>query len=234
MTGEAGFTSEETEARKQKSQGFYMGVDLGQARDYTAIVVIEMVRFTSGQELVTELHLRHCERLPLGTSYEDITRHIKNLLMPFEDEKRELTLIVDATGVGRPVIDSFKEDHLEPVPITVTGGLTASYDKGEWHVPKRDLVAAAKVLLGKGQLKIAQGMPFGAVLINDLQNFHVKVNLNTGHDSYEAWREGARDDLVFAVSLACWYALKQKKKKRITGVMPIIGKVEKRRDWMML
>jgi|GEM_PF-1017644 hypothetical protein len=24
-----------------------------------------------------------------------------------------------------------------------------------------------------------------------------KVNIATGHDSYEAWREGAHDDLVF-------------------------------------
>jgi hypothetical protein len=31
------------------------------------------------------------------------------------------------------------------------------------------------------------------------------VNVSTGHDSYEAWRESIHDDLVLAVSLACWY-----------------------------
>ena len=32
---------------------------------------------------------------------------------------------------------------------------------------------------------------FADVLINELQNFQVKVNIATGHDSYEAWREEA-------------------------------------------
>jgi hypothetical protein len=32
----------------------------------------------------------------------------------------------------------------------------------------------------------------------------VKINIATGHDSYEAWREGDHDDLVLAVALACW------------------------------
>jgi hypothetical protein len=36
-------------------------------------------------------------------------------------------------------------------------------------------------------------------------NFKVKVNLATGHDSYEAWRESVHDDLVLAVALACWH-----------------------------
>jgi hypothetical protein len=75
------------------------------------------------------------------------------------------------------------------------------------------LWAVPKVLLGKKQLKIGDAVPFADVLINELQNFQVKVNIATGHDSYEAWREGAHDDLVFAVSLACWWALKGPKKK---------------------
>jgi hypothetical protein len=95
------------------------------------------------------------------------------------------TFIVDSTGVGRPIIDSFKRDSLKPVPVTVTGGLATNYDEGEWQVPKRDLVAAAKVLLGKNHLKIVKG-PFADVLINELQNVQVTVNIATGHDTYEA------------------------------------------------
>jgi hypothetical protein len=32
------------------------------------------------------------------------------------------------------------------------------------------------------------------------------VNIATGNDSYEAWREGIHDDLVLSVALACWFA----------------------------
>ncbi len=59
---------------------------------------------------------------------------------------------------------------------------------------------------------MGERVPFADVLINELRNFHVAVNIATGHGSYEAWREGDHDDLVFAVSLACWYAFEQKKK----------------------
>jgi len=30
-----------------------------------------------------------------------------------------------------------------------------------------------------------------------------------GHDSYGAWREGAHDDLLLSVALACWAAEKR-------------------------
>lgn len=36
-------------------------------------------------------------------------------------------------------------------------------------------------------------------------SFRLKVNIATGHDSYEAWREGDHDDLVLSTSLAVWY-----------------------------
>jgi hypothetical protein len=55
-----------------------------------------------------------------------------------------------------------------------------------------------------GQLKIAEALQLAPVLRRELLNFKVKINIATGHDSYEAWREGDHDDLVLAVALACW------------------------------
>jgi len=210
--------------QKLESQGFFVGVDLGQAQDYSAVVIAERLSYPSiadGQEL-DEYHIRHCERLPLGTSYEDQKQHIKKLITHAtrKNPVQQITLIVDATGVGRPVIDSMRGDGLTPIPVTVHGGQSVSFDESGWHVPKRDLVAAAKVLLGKKQLKIGRGLPFADVLITELQNFQVTVNIATGHDSYEAWREGAHDDLVFAVSLACWYAFTRRKKREEPTYIP--------------
>ena len=214
-----------------KRSQFFMGLDLGQAQDYTAIVIVERVRRVvsetkeapigsgsgsgSGQnEPLDEYHLRYCERLPRGTSYQDVTVHVKDLFRRFEDDgsSKRVTLIVDATGIGRPVIDSLKADGLMPVPITVTGGQNVNHDDTGWRVPKRDLVSSAKVLLGKRQLKMAKGMPLVDTLIRELENFHVKINIATGHDTYEAWKENDHDDLVFALSIAVWWATIQKKK----------------------
>lgn len=96
--------------------------------------------------------------------------------------------------------------------------LHVTRENGYYHVPKRDLVSSVKMLFGKKELKIAAGLPFGAELLEELRNFRVKVNPQTGHDSYEAWRERDKDDLVLAVAFACWYALYQKKHEP-----PIVG-----------
>lgn len=216
---------------KLQSRGFFMGVDLGQTRDYTAIVVVEqLIPSSSDNNSLDEYHVRHCERLPLGTNYEAVTQHIKGLITraSTQNPNNGITLICDATGVGRPIIDAMRGDGLTPVPVTVHGGDNTTKDKGEWHVPKRDLVAVPKVLLGKGQFKIGEGIPFADVLISELRNFQVKVNI-AGHDVYEAWREGDHDDLVFAASLACWYAFEQKRKnEHFRGTVVIRGTIRRR------
>ena len=42
-------------------------------------------------------------------------------------------------------------------------------------------------------------------MLQELLNFKIKVNIATGNDSYEAWRENIHDDLVLCVALACWF-----------------------------
>jgi hypothetical protein len=43
------------------------------------------------------------------------------------------------------------------------------------------------------------------LLVSELQNFKLKVPTLRADQSLEAWREGPRDDLVLAVSLAAWF-----------------------------
>jgi hypothetical protein len=209
-----------------------VGVDLGQQRDPTALAVIERGYVPAGklynarywykgreihsarEPVRLEYHVRHLERPPLGTSYVDIVEHILKLLTSLED--RELVLAVDTTGVGRPVADMLKrrlEDWLEEDQereitaawITITGGDSVTRaEGGGLRVPKRDLASAPLVLMQNKQLKIAEAMPLSETLRKELLNFKVKINIATGHDSYEAWREGDHDDLVLAVAMACW------------------------------
>ena len=51
---------------------------------------------------------------------------------------------------------------------------------------------------------MAEALPEAAVLVQELENFQVKLS-ELGHDSYGTWRENQHDDLVLAVALACWY-----------------------------
>jgi hypothetical protein len=182
---------------------YVAGIDLGQARDYTAIAIAEK-KVPPGEQLPHYL-FGHVERLPLGTPYPQVVQHVTDLLSraPF---KGQTEVALDYTGVGRPVADMFRQAQLpcSLFLISLHGGIAVSRDGLVFGVPKRDLIASAQVLFQSKRLKIARTLPDTAALISELQNFQVKIDPQTAHDSYAAWRENQHDDLVFAVALATW------------------------------
>ncbi len=198
---------------------FYVGLDLGQTSDFTALAVVQSV-IEKNEAGKTErfLHLRHLERYPLRTLYPDIADAVADLmrneaLSPWEHDpsrlrhfRRAPELVVDNTGVGPAVTDLLKKKGLRFKAITITGGDKAhAVGGGKYRVPKRDLVAAVQVLLQNGRLKIAPEMELAPVLKKELLNFRVKIDPRTAHDSYEHWREADHDDLVLATAMPCWY-----------------------------
>ena len=195
---------------------FYVGLDLGQSNDYTALAVIEKVE--GDHERDPDLHLRHLERYPLRMPYPDMVARVATLLedpqlrSTYLDRRlgrrilEEPELLVDATGVGRPVVDLFKERGLRYKAITITGGNKVTGIGGGYGVPKRDLIGALEVPFHSGRLKVAAGLRLWETLRAELQTFRRKVSLTTGMDTYEHWRESDHDDLVLAAALACWGA----------------------------
>jgi len=115
-------------------------------------------------------------------------------------------LVVDQTGVGPAVTDLLKKKGLRFRAVTITGGNETNYGGGSWHVPKRDIVGALEVPFHTGELQVAEDMKLWPALKKELLNFRRKINLKSGHDSYEHWRESDHDDLVLACALACWWA----------------------------
>jgi hypothetical protein len=119
-------------------------------------------------------------------------------------------LVVDHTGVGRGVVDLFRDKpgltglHA----VTITSGVKTTRDNLDWHVPKKDLVGIVQVLIESGRLKVAPKLPEAQTLMTKLQNFQMKIT-TAGNDTYEAWRTGTHDDLVLAVALACWAAVQK-------------------------
>jgi hypothetical protein len=121
-----------------------------------------------------------------------------------------LRLVVDQTGVGPFGLDPLRQAGLDPIGIVIHGGDAVSHPASDvYRVPKRDIAGTVNVLLESHRLRIADALPDAAVLRAELENFRVKININTGHDSYgagsaEGWREGEHDDLVLAVGIALW------------------------------
>ncbi len=184
---------------------YFIGLDLGQAADFSALAILEK----QGHGQTPVFHCRHLQRWPLRTSYLSIVADTARIVSSKElRDVRKPVLAIDATGVGAPVVDLFRHERMyaQLEAVQITGGDSVTRDGGVTRVPKRDLVSAAQVALQNERLKIAAELPESATLTRELETFQVKISLDTAHDSYGAWREGAHDDLVLAVCLALWIA----------------------------
>jgi len=194
---------------------YFVGLDLGQSRDYTALAAVERVETVGEWDPVqfarrkgTALRLRYLERMPLGTPYPEVVERVREVTRSAELAER-CHLVVDATGVGRPVVDLLRQAGLtcRLMAAVITGGDGETLRAGYYGVPKRDLIVGLQVLLQRGALQIAAGLAEGPALVREMAEMRVKVT-SGGREQYAAWREGEHDDLVFAVALACWGAKK--------------------------
>jgi len=206
---------------------FVFAVDLGQVNDYTALCVVERVpppAFPPGtQPMMTrdlgggmtrtqpapdtrkpDYHIRHLERVPLGTLYHAVVARVKELLGE-SPLLRGAPLVIDQTGVGRGIYEQFAQAGLAPWGITITGGNEMRREGRNLHVPKNDLVSALLTIYQQERLQIAEGLADVPALIHELVNFRPKVNIATGHESFEAWRESDHDDLVLAAAMGVWF-----------------------------
>ena len=100
---------------------FYVGLDLGQANDYTALVVAEKVP-PEGTQDDYELHVRHLERFRDVRCPEVVER--MDTIMSTPPLRGNAALAVDATGVGAAVVDMLRRAGLVFDAVTITGGDT--------------------------------------------------------------------------------------------------------------
>jgi hypothetical protein len=143
----------------------------------------------------------HLERMPLGTPYPGIIAHVGRLLakLPAGTE-----LIIDFTGVGRPVFDMFVYSGISPLGVLITGGTAETSDGATRSVPKLTLVSRLQALLHEGRLKIQRELAEAETLVRELQDFRVEFTA-AGHLTFNA-RTGKHDDLVLALAIAVWRA----------------------------
>jgi hypothetical protein len=186
----------------------FVGLDLGQKQDHSAIAVVERDDKRSAwmPTVVDRLRVRHLERLPLGTSYLRVVDRVKEVVTHPQLAGR-CSLIADATGVGGPVVDLLRSARLGcPIkPVTITSGEKPHSDGERWHVPKRDLLTGLLVLLESGKISIPRALPDAPTLIRELNEVEIR-HRPAGSLAMGANGAGQHDDLVIAAALACWGA----------------------------
>jgi hypothetical protein len=180
---------------------FYLGLDLGQLQDPSACIILE----AQGDGEQRTYACRFIEQFRLGTPYPSMVSAISALLQR-EPLRNQCTLVIDHTGVGRPVFDMFTEvKGVRPIGLTITGGASWHRETAyQWQVAKIQLVGTVQKFLQSGRLKIGATLPHAATLQKELRDFRVKIS-KAANETYEA-REGTHDDLVLSLAIALFAA----------------------------
>jgi hypothetical protein len=201
-----------------------LGVDLAQARDKTALVAVESWRpeVEPGiSELValanmdpigtlrrkrprvprpeTHHQICHIAQLPPGVSYPEQATWIIQAAHALSDEERA-TVYVDATGVGRAVVDLLRRDcPFSIVAVTITPGGAVTKKGKDWSVAKTELISALEVVLSTHRLAADPGVDYAGLLSKQLKAFSYVLG-DTGRPKYEG--KGSHDDITMALALA--------------------------------
>lgn len=213
-----------------------VGLDLGQATDPTALVILQRHEVLFGSICEYHYAARYIERFPLGIKYPAIVAQVeaqlKALPVPWgwtqsiaalergwtvgDNTQVSIArlphyhLLIDATGVGRAVVDMFQEKVSWPIRVVITGGDAITVpERDTWHVPKKHLISPLQVVMQTRRLKLPAQLPESKILVQEAENFRLKKTA-AGNDQYEAWREGQHDDILLACAMAVWYGERSK------------------------
>ena len=175
-----------------------IGVDLGQKKDSTAIVVADVAK----RDGVYHYTVRHLERLRLGTSYPDVVARLVKVQEGLVKLEVEARWWIDATGLGGPVLDLLHAAGLYPTAVYLTGNDKAIQDGDSLRLGKPLLVSRLQVLLQSGRIHLPQTQEAGA-LVDELLNYEIRVSEDSAA-TFGAFKTGTHDDLATALGLACW------------------------------
>jgi hypothetical protein len=226
-----------------------VGIDVGQIHDPTALAVSEVSQIDTGRlrfgpspqparldiksgtwipaediypVTVTEYTIRHIKRLPLGTSYPDVALHIADMLCSPLFAGRDVRVLIDVTGVGRPVYDDLDKEirirkygiwnndgtfqpgsrgemaRLVLKPITFSHG--EKYNRSTGVLAKAFLVSRLQSLLQAGRVH-GPDIPEMKATTDELKTYEIKVS-DDGKDQYGG-KIGKHDDLATALGLSC-------------------------------
>jgi hypothetical protein len=125
--------------------------------------------------------VRFLERIALGTPYPEVVERARRVVRARPLMGR-CTLVMDATGVGAPVLDLLRRAQLGCgiEPVVLTGGATESRADGYWFVPKQDLVIGLRVMLEKRELGLPAKFGPSCVLVKELAEMETWMGAGAG------------------------------------------------------
>jgi hypothetical protein len=199
-----------------------LGVDFGQSRDATVIIAVESYRLepdindviaaTTPREALrgrfkgraeTHYTLVHIEKLPRGTSFPQQAAMIVRTAMALGDEEKP-RLLVDETGLGKPMLDLLRRDCPFPVRGAVIGSGNEVTRRGrDLTIPKQELVSNLEAVLSTRRLHSVPDLPYASELDEQLRAFSYELS-DSGRPKFAGRK--SHDDFVSALMLALFGA----------------------------
>lgn len=200
-----------------------IGVDVGQKVDPTAIAVSEIEwrprteAEGAAEDKTPVAHhvIRFLQRLPLGTPYHpdvaarlaEVVTNIRARPLPEGQPPLPITMVIDATGVGTPIVDVLREPlrdkHVRLEPATFNHGDRLKYEEGELRMGKAWLVSRLQALLQTKRIHLPETAEARS-LERELLDYEIRID-EDANDRYGAFKVGTHDDLVTALGLACYW-----------------------------
>jgi hypothetical protein len=153
---------------------YWIGVDLGQANDFSSVVVIKDQQLPESDGSLIVLGQR--ERTVVfadkfrGVSYVDVVDYLIRLrnASPFGGKSQ---LVIDGTSIGRVVSDMLFEQSVDHTAIQMTGGQDWRRSGRYCNCSKTLMVENLAVLFASGDLKFAHDLPLRQEIEEDLASF---------------------------------------------------------------
>ena len=183
----------------ERKKEYFIGLDLAQQIDFSAYAVLTAVtHIADNRDPVylnypkTELlRLRDADLCPPGLEYSKIPSVVYQIRRALGWELN-VTLAVDASGPGKPVVDMIKASHpqveIQPYVI-VPGGAGLNQRKGVYTIGRQTLLSNLRVALETRLLRFPGDLHCRQLLIGQI--------LGTSIDGPST----SHDDLVFALAL---------------------------------
>lgn len=190
-------------------QQFHVGVDFGQRRDHTAVVVLEQrvvylgmrdpVYYTPNCEV--RMGIRLIERIPLLVGFDTVMGDLERLSQCQEFDGRKVVTALDATSVVGWVVEDVRrrEMHGRVYPVWITSGATGRDKDGFWTTPRTELLQTLMVSVEMGRLECGDVPGWW-----DLRSELASLRRVYGENGMRYETDGEHDDLVFALAMAVW------------------------------
>lgn len=184
---------------------FWLGVDLAQAQDNTALVCVHdecLPVWAGGRQALGPRRrtIVFADKFK-GVSYPDVVSHVIRTMLK-EPLRGRAKLVIDASGLGRVVSDLLHEQRINHHAIQMTVGQNWVEKDRYVNVGKMLLLETLSLMFATGGLTFAHDLPLREDLLAELETFQLEQTA-AGNQIIVQGKSGAHHgDLAIALAVA--------------------------------